>query len=291
MIIELKNDQARAAVSTRGATLMAWQVGGVDVLDGYVNEVELDTLDGYRSAVLAPWPNRIADGCWNDDGVVRDLRDAGNDDPQGLHGLVVGHDFDVVDQQEEKLQLASVIEPTEGYPYRVRMTVSFKLSGSTLAVNIAGENLSGEAAPIGLGWHPYFHTDLAGEHGLWNVEASHWIEVDGRGIPTDEPFQEFTGFDPAPSKTWDNALAGVGNTIEFPVAQGRVRMEANLAGDELGVGVWHIFTGSALERARFESVAVEPCTVMADSLNRLRAQMIAEPGDTRELAIVVSFDG
>lgn len=289
MIIELKSERARATVSTRGATLMSWQVDGVDVLDGYRDEAEHETLDGYRSAVLAPWPNRVCDGRWNDDGVIRDLRDAGNYDPQGLHGLVVDHEFDVVSRDDDTLRLASVIEPTAGYPYRVRITVAFHIGGNEISVTVAGENLSDVAAPIGLGWHPYFHSDLAGKHGAWDAKASHWVAVDDRGIPLVAPFHEFTGFDPVPSKKWDNALAGVEGAIEFPVATGRVRLEANLVSEDLGVGVWHIFTGSTLARARYESVAVEPCTVMADSLNRFRNQMLVDAGDVKRLDIVARY--
>lgn len=66
--------QVTLKVSTIGATLLSYQIDGTEFIDGYLSEDELQTQDGFRSAVLVPWSDRLCDGrysstIYKDDGV------------------------------------------------------------------------------------------------------------------------------------------------------------------------------------------------------------------------------
>lgn len=287
MLVTLRRGEDALVVSTIGATVLEWSSGGVSLIDGYLDEAELRTLDGYRSAVLAPWSNRVRDGKWDDAGAIRSLADAGNVDPEGLHGLVFDRDFDVIDQSATLVVFRTVIDATDGYPYELTVDVSFDLSERGLAVSISARNDSDHAAPVGLGWHPYFFRSAQPDE--YAIVGSHYVDVDEQLIPTSDPFVTFEGFGDTIPDSWDNAITGVRRDVTFPVREGSVTMSANFDTDPLGIGIWHVFSGWALNRGKLESVAVEPCTAMGDALNRLRDQMLVEPGATKILKIDVSY--
>lgn len=287
MLITLHAADEELVVSTIGATIMSWISNGVSLIDGYLDEDELRTLDGYRSAVLAPWSNRIHDGKWDDDGTIRAVVDAGNTDPEGLHGLVFDSEFEVVEQSDSSIKLSTAIEPSAGYPYEVTLHVTYTLEERGLVVEIEARNDSDSAAPIGLGWHPYFYRSETG--GEYAITGTHYVNVDEVLVPTAEPFVAFDGFGESIPDLWDNAITGVDQTVEFPVRGGKLSMTANLATEPLGMGVWHVFSGSMLKRGKFESIAVEPCTAMGDALNRLREHMLVAPGETATLTTHVVY--
>ena len=62
---EITHGSQQAVVTEVGATLRAYRVDGVEVLDGFGAE-ELAT--GGRGQVLAPWPNRLGDGRYTFEG-------------------------------------------------------------------------------------------------------------------------------------------------------------------------------------------------------------------------------
>lgn len=288
MIITLRDERAELVVSTRGAVIRSWVVDGVQVIDGYLNDAEELSLDGYRSAVLVPWANRIADGRWVDRGVVRDVADAGNADPQGLHGLVCEREFEVVAKSPLSVTLSCSIEETEGYPYALAVSVTYRISHRQLGVTITARNESDGYAPVSLGWHPYF---FKGQTRSVATDAQMFIDVDSRGIPTVDPFKPFDGFTDGVPTNWDNALTAVSPVISLPVRGGSVMMRANLPSEVPGEGVWHVYAGGTLERGAGESIAVEPCLHMADAFNRMPERVRLAPGKTRDLNVSVEFFG
>lgn len=288
MLVYLRQGDASLRLSTIGATILNWCVCGTQLIDGYLDESELLQLDGYRSAVLVPWPNRIADGKWNDNGVVRFLDAAGNSDPQALHGLVFSRDFSIAELEESRIKLELIIEASVGYPYKIGVSVIYELQNLSLKVLIECTNLDDYPAPIGIGWHPYFFRSN-NPVGNYQISGTHRINVDDRLIPNEFPFEVFSGFDNGIPDLWDYAITGVESRISFPTRNGLITMESNIASHVLGVGVWHIYSGNNLNRGALNSVAVEPCTVMADSLNRLLSIMMVQPGKKKFLSVNTTY--
>lgn len=86
---------------------------------------------GYPGAVLAPWPNRVAEATYAHQDIVYDLE--ANEERTGaaLHGLLTDVDLTVRAEHDDHTELAGIIEPTSGYPFRVEVVLFYRLSPAT----------------------------------------------------------------------------------------------------------------------------------------------------------------
>ncbi|MEW6880791.1 aldose 1-epimerase [Trueperella pyogenes] len=193
MIIRLTNGSQRLTLSTRGAMIFDWDPGiGASVLDGYRSLAEQEENDGFRNAVLAPWSNRTASACWDDDGVARST--LGATDAEGLHGLVWSAEFDVVggtwpngvvdyEITGDHIELATTIPDSPAYPGPVEVRVRYDIcEPGKLGVRISARNDAGRDIPLGLGWHPYVRVASVDQARLW-LAATHKIVTDERLLP------------------------------------------------------------------------------------------------------------
>ncbi|WP_066043417.1 aldose 1-epimerase family protein [Herbiconiux solani] len=113
-----------------------------------------------RGGVLAPWPNRLADGRYRFGGEEHQLPITEPELRTAAHGLVTWLDFAPVDAQDDRLVLSARIQPQPGYPWRVRVDVEFAVSAEGFTQRITATNESATPAPFGAGAHPYL---VAGE--------------------------------------------------------------------------------------------------------------------------------
>lgn len=270
MITTLRAHGQEIAVSSIGATLMSWTIDSIgDVLDGYFHEEELRAGDGYRSAVLAPWCNRLRDGQWADGQVTRDVRDVAGS--EGLHGLCVNREFEV-NETESGLLFTTTIEDSPAFPGPLQVAVEFVLAAeNTLELTVTADNQSERTIPVALGWHPYFRVASIDESAV-DIAAEAEIETDTDGIPL-EGEAAYLGFDGvALTPQSDFAVTCLKITdgcahADLSTGLGHeVRIAFN-AGD-FPASTLHIFTGGTLNRGAGQSIAIEPCTAMANALNR-----------------------
>lgn len=311
MIIRLTNGSQRLTLSTRGAMIFDWDPGiGASVLDGYRSLAEQEENDGFRNAVLAPWSNRTASACWDDDGVARST--LGATDAEGLHGLVWSAEFDVVggtwpngvvdyEITGDHIELATTIPDSPAYPGPVEVRVRYDIcEPGKLGVRISARNDAGRDIPLGLGWHPYFRVEMT--KARLRLAATHAIVTDKRllPLPGEKAFRAleaglagvaheialdpdldtgFTGL--AVERGWATAHldTGFGYAVEMSMK----------VDNGIGRPNFHVFTGAPLKRDPLTSVALEPCLTMANMLNRAeeKAQMLMGPGETRTLHVDV----
>jgi aldose 1-epimerase len=172
----------RATVTEVGATLRSYAVAGREVLDGFGAD-EL-APDG-RGQVLAPWPNRLAEGRYTFEGVdgTAALNEPGRRD--AIHGLVRWLPWQVEDARDDALELACELVPQPAYPWRLRLGLRYALSDDGLVVTARASNTSDRPAPFGIGFHPYLATggpavDAAG----LEIPARTILVADPSGIPT-----------------------------------------------------------------------------------------------------------
>jgi aldose 1-epimerase len=133
----------------------------------------------FRGATLAPWPNRIVDGRYVVDGVEHRVALSEPSRGHALHGLLGWTAYTVDDRGPAHVTLSAVIEPQVGYPWRVRVTTTYRLSAETgLEQSVEAANGSSSPAPWGTGPHPYL---LGGEGPVndWTLElpAAQVLEV------------------------------------------------------------------------------------------------------------------
>ncbi len=140
-----------AVVCRTGGRVSSYQVDGAEILAGKENAAQ----HAFRGTLLAPWPNRVVGGRWSWSGTDHQLpvNDAGAD--AALHGLVFDKVFDVGDVTSASVTLRHALQPTDGYPYPLLVTVSYVLSEQGLAGALTATNSGTIPVPVGLGVHPY----------------------------------------------------------------------------------------------------------------------------------------
>jgi aldose 1-epimerase len=305
---------ARALFARRGATLLDWKVpvaGGMLALtDGYASPAELADQNGVRNGVLAPFPNRIADGRFAFAGRDQDLLPGVAEGRRLIyHGFLREMDMDVAEVREGEAEAAVVfttrIRPEDfpGYPYALDLRVEVSLHASGIALIQSATNRGAEAAPYAGGWHPYLrlgNADLARLE--LTVPASLAIVTDAALIPLAgeaayAPLGSLPTLDlrrprPIGSQVLDGCYADLQACADGLI---RSRLRDPVTGHRLTVwqrgGFTHLFTGDTLARDVRRSIAIEPVEVMTNAFNRPEsAEAISlAPGATRSFTYGAEF--
>ena len=183
-VISLSTGINIAHISRVGACLDRLAIAGTEL----VQQFPQDTPRPYSAGVLlAPWPNRIRDGRWTQDGNAYELAITDRARHNAIHGLVTVGTFEVLHQTDSSVTLEYLIEPAAGYPFSVTVTVSYQLSDQGLECAMSLRNEGVDNAPVALGAHPYLTIGDAPIRSL-TIEApvaSHLI-TDTQMIPVAE---------------------------------------------------------------------------------------------------------
>lgn len=105
---------------------------------------------------LAPFSNRLARAQLDWKGTPYPLCQNLPGEPHSIHGLgwQRGWQVQVADADAAILRLAHAADAAWPFAFDASQTV--RLQGDWLELTLAITNQSGDAAPVGLGWHPYF---------------------------------------------------------------------------------------------------------------------------------------
>lgn len=310
----IKLNGAYATICTRGAVVTSWVIPTPEpfnVIDGYASRDELEAGDGCRSAILAPWSNRIADAHFTFAGNEYDLGIGMNGEREALHGLVMDRDFEVTEHSQHAITLETTVND-ENYPQPVRVVVSYRLaqnSGSwSLQTRITGHNLGSGPTPMGLGWHPYIRYDGPRADAFVTVPARTVIRTDERLIPLAGPqaFEHLDSFDPVsgvatikPLEQLDTAHSDLTATQgEEAVIKATLHHGSGATTDLIATapatltraaGIIHLFTGEPLVHRAGQSLAFEYCQFMTNAFNRpeCAGQIEVGAGDTRALTVTL----
>ncbi|MCS3429205.1 aldose 1-epimerase family protein [Leucobacter aridicollis] len=186
----LRHGDVEAEIVSIGASLRRLRVRGRDLVVPFGAD---ETRPAYRGALLAPWPNRIVKGVYRYGD--REYRVPINEPSRGhaLHGLLAWHRFLPVEGaaasapsrtlSDTELTLEAVIDPSDGYPWRVRVRSTFTLDEAGLTQRVTAINESDTEAPWGTGPHPYLRAP-SGTLDSWTLElpAASVLEVSEPGL-------------------------------------------------------------------------------------------------------------
>ncbi|GAA3659686.1 aldose 1-epimerase family protein [Microbacterium marinilacus] len=183
----LRRDGAEGEVTAQiaqvGASLRALTVGGVDIVARYPEGTPTPFGSGI---VLAPWPNRVRDGRWNDGGTARQLDITEPDRSNAIHGLLRYAPY-AIDASEHSATLTASIHPQHGYPYTLRTAVTYALTDTGVEVTHEVANVGEGDAPVALGTHPFFCIGgVPTEDLVLALPAQRVFEVDDRLLPLRE---------------------------------------------------------------------------------------------------------
>ena len=263
----------RASVDLVGGGLRALSFGGVDIVETYPAGSAAPYCSG---AILFPWPNRVRDGRWTQRGVGHELVITEVERGNANHGLVLNTPFVIERQTESEVAVSVSVAPQPGYPFQLRLRVTYRLTDGGLEVDCRVTNQSGWPAPVALGVHPYLRIGQCPTADLTvQVAAGTYLEVDAQLIPTGERPVTDTAIDLRAPRM----LGGIElNTCfgHLDVVDGRSRTiiaapngrEVDLWADD-SFGYVQIYTCPGFpRRASTElALAVEPMTAPANALN------------------------
>jgi len=165
-----------------GATLRAYTADGNAVIDGFGPDA---WSHSGRGQVLAPWPNRLADGRYEFNGV---RAQAALDEPErrnAIHGLVRWLPWTLQTRHQNQLSVRLQLHPTPGYPFSLLLELEYHVGRDGLTVTTRARSLEESMIPFGLGFHPYLTAGTETIDGaILQLSARHTLDVDDRGLPT-----------------------------------------------------------------------------------------------------------
>ncbi len=160
-----------------------------------VREFDADRIPPlYSGAVLAPWPNRIADGRYTFHGNQFQLPINEVDRGTALHGLVADRPWSIAEVAEHSVLLRHRVWPTQGYPFLLDLELRYSLDDRGLTFELVARNSGTTDTPYGCSIHPYL---VAGPGTVddWTLRlpAGNFLSVDAdRLLPRELlPVQEF----------------------------------------------------------------------------------------------------
>lgn len=173
---QIADDAFTAQVSPMGATLHRVTADGIDLLSAPAG---VDPGLGHHGAVLAPWPNRIAGGVYGFDGSHHQLPITDPAYGHALHGFVFDRRWSVTAHSGSQIALTTVIRDEPGYPFAVRLEVTYQVRARVLHCTSTWQNVGDTAAPFGIGFHPYLRLD--GPLEAWTVHLAARVAMETSG--------------------------------------------------------------------------------------------------------------
>jgi aldose 1-epimerase len=155
--VELQHDGWMVEVLTRGGGMASCRFHEQDLLQatpqGPFATGPASDLCYYP---LVPFCNRILNGRFVFEG--RTIRLAPNllGHPHVLHGHGWQAEWQVIAADRASCELRFEHLPVEGWPWSYRATQKFTVAADSLTIELALRNLSTNAMPAGLGFHPFF---------------------------------------------------------------------------------------------------------------------------------------
>ncbi|RWZ46290.1 hypothetical protein ELQ90_14625 [Labedella phragmitis] len=280
--IDLVRDGVSAVVTEVGATIRRLVVAGVDLVEGFAAD---EIPKSSQGAILVPWPNRVRDGKWEHGGRTLQLDLSEPKFGNASHGLLRNTAYAVERLAPDRVVLRAPVHPTRGYPFSLATEVEYELTGDGLAVTHRITNHGREAAPVGVGAHPYLRIGETPTTELTlRTTAATIVLVDERSNPTGTapvpPEKDLRGGPRVSDVTLDDAFT------DLEPVDGRVE-HVLTAPDGSTLTVWadevfawvQAFTSTTLRPGRI-ALAVEPMTMPANAFNSGDGLTWLDPGGT-----------
>ena len=275
-----------AIISLVGASLLSLEISGIKV----VERLSVDRPELYAGAVLAPWSSRIAQGKYEiSDGRKFQLPINEPARNNSLHGLVYNRRFEIERSSESALEMSIEITESEGYPFHLKLTISYELEEGELFISFAVRNLSSEKVPFGIGFHPYLSTGWAKGPVFIQSDARSFLTLDENMIATGKTLTASSPKDLSTGReVFAAALDDDYTNLEFEKGIATTKLVSE---DGTGFEVWQedIFKHTVIyttdefvtESGVISAVAIEPSTSEVNAFNSKQDLLLLEPNQTR----------
>ncbi|MCC2321716.1 aldose 1-epimerase family protein [Cellulomonas xiejunii] len=278
----LRHADQVAVVTSVAASLREYRVGDRDVVLPFA----VDSIaPAFSGAVLAPWPNRLRDATYRFRGVTYEVPLTEHERLTALHGLVSYERFAAVDVADDAVTLRHDLVPVPGYPWPLRLDVTYALADDGLTVTVEATNLGSDVAPYGVGFHPWLSPGPGPVDACTlELDAARRVTVDERLLPTGTQAVsgsfDLRGGRPLAGVSLDDAWVDV-----TPDEDGLTWARLTGADDrtvavwaDATLPAWQVCTGDGLPGIERRGVAVEPMTCVADAFRTGDRLVEIEPG-------------
>lgn len=259
-----------ASIAQVGASLRALRVDGIDLIETYPSGSPTPAASGI---VLVPWPNRVRDGRWDDNGRPRQLSITEPALGNASHGLLRFAAYEPAAETDAALTLSATVYPQTGYPYLLETRVTYAVTATGIDVTHEILNRGEGDAPVALGTHPYLRIgDLPTQELTITSSGASRFVLDDRKLPLSE--------EPVDADTDLRSGRRLGS-VDLDTAYGSLQRDPDglvrttlTAPDARSVTLWQgegfdyvqVFTTDRYP-GRTLAVAIEPMTAPADALN------------------------
>ena len=154
--LQLQRDGLRCELAPGlGGCIAGLWLHGVPVLRS-TPAAQLSTARQSGSYPLVPFSNRIAHAALQWQGTSHPLVRNNGDEPHAIHGVGWQRTWAVLDSADDFALLSYEHRPDSGWPFAFDASQTFRVSPDALECTLSVTNQSPHAAPVGLGWHPWF---------------------------------------------------------------------------------------------------------------------------------------
>ena len=105
---------------------------------------------------LVPFSNRIGQATLKWSGTSHPLVQDFSPEPHAIHGVGWQRPWGLLEADAQFALLSFEHHPGAAWPFAFDSSQAFRLDANALALTLSVTNQSNQAAPFGLGWHPYF---------------------------------------------------------------------------------------------------------------------------------------
>ena len=281
--LTLSYQNQRAVISPWGASLRRYlflDTSGqeIDIVWGYSGGVG---KRGGQGDVLIPFPGRIGNGRYSFDGQTFQLECNDKEAPNAIHGFVRSLPWDIqaIDSNRVTLTLTLRAETYahRGYPFSLNITVTYELNANGLSCAFSVENIGDRAAPVGIGFHPYFTVGTAIINDAEvQIPGTGYLEFNERLVPTGkicgvaDTAWDYRRFRPIAQQRFNHCYVNLERNAQEIATASLRHVPSNrtitITMDSAFSAVV-IYTGDAIADAPRVALAIEPMTCPSDAFN------------------------
>ncbi|WP_042940121.1 aldose 1-epimerase family protein [Rhodococcus sp. AW25M09] len=287
----LNSGKYRADISAVGAGLRVLEYDGAPLTETWEAGTKPPLSAGL---VLAPWPNRTADGTFTFGGVDHRMEITEPSRNNASHGFVRRVAWALVERTDSRVEQSADVGTHPGWPFSLTVTVVHELSADGLTVTASATNTGDTSAPFGMGFHTYARVgDVPLDECTLEFSAGTRLPLDpvrnlpvGTSVPTAD-----TEYDFRQARSLQGVQLDTPFSASLPDVDGRANHvlrgpdgAATVLWTDSNFGWVQVFTADpANDQAypdRGRALAIEPMTCPPDALNSEIDLIVLEPGQT-----------
>ncbi|MGG6266391.1 aldose epimerase [Leptolyngbya sp. AN03gr2] len=273
VLVDRASNSKLEIVPDRGGIITSWQVQGRELL--YMDTARFaDPTLSVRGGIpiLFPICGNLPNNTYTYKGQTYTLKQ---------HGFARDLPWEVVGQKTDgelsfTIALSSDAQTLEKYPFQFRLEFTYTLKGQTLSIDQKITNLSDEAMPFSIGFHPYF---LALEKHQLRFEIPATEALDQR---TQDRYPFFNTFDFAQDEI-DWAFLEVSRQVSNVTDLSRHTRITLTAANEFPLLVFWTLKGK-------DFYCLEPWSAPRNALNTGERILSIEPGNTLNTTVSLSIE-